>query len=41
MVSITLNGIVIADIYSFQIQMEVDVIPHVVFMFDVIVKTLL
>ena len=41
MVGITLNGIVITDIYSFQIQVEVDIVPHTMLVLYMMVKTLL
>ena len=41
MVSITLNGIVITDINSLQIQVEVDIIPHTMLTLHMMVKTLL
>ena len=41
MVSITLNGIVITDIYSLQVQVEVDIVPHTMLMLHMMFKTLL
>ena len=40
MVDITFNSIVVTDVYSFQIQIKVDVVPHVMFMFHMMPETL-
>ena len=40
MVYITFNSIVITDVYSFQIQIKVDVVPHVVLMLHMMPETL-